>query len=162
MLELFPTILSALKPTGRLRDWTNFIKLLADGTFPVDNLAFQLLMDVSKWYSSETVYGMRYSKEVKHFWTLGYKLFKEKFIRFMGGHRNIGQISTGGQRGDLRTGNSKINFAVPDVKRLREHYSTGYVARGLLPYRDEKKVFSINMAIYDIDKYFVHILYHLR
>ena len=58
MLELFPTILSALKPTGRLWDWTNFIKLLADGTLPVDNLAFQLLMDVSKWYSSETVYGM--------------------------------------------------------------------------------------------------------
>ena len=79
MLELFPTILYALKPTGRLRGWTNFIKLLADGTFPVDNLAFQLLMDVSKWYSSETVYGMRYSEEVKHFWTLGYKLFKEKF-----------------------------------------------------------------------------------
>ena len=63
MLELFPAILSALKPTGRLRDWTNFIKLLADGTFPVDNLAFQLLMDVSKWYSSETVYGMRNSSK---------------------------------------------------------------------------------------------------
>ena len=44
---------------------------------------------------------------------------------------------------------SRIPFT--SNKHNAQHYSTGYVARGLLPYREEKEVFSINMAIYNID-----------
>ena len=54
---------------------------------------------------------MRYSKETTPFWSLGYKLFKGKFLRFMGGQKS--SISD-------NECSKLINFVIPDCKRLQK------------------------------------------
>ena len=46
--------------------------------------------DVVQWYDLDHPGLMRYSHRVKSFWNIGYKLFKERFVRFMGGYKNQG------------------------------------------------------------------------
>ena len=87
--------------------------MIADGTFPLDNIAFQIFLDVAEWFGLENTVAMWYSPNVVKFWRIGYRLFHGKFLRFMGGYKNLGQ---GGR--ELRPVDSKINFAVPNVKQL--------------------------------------------
>ena len=47
-----------------------------DGTFPLNNISYQLFLDTVQWHSLSDKRLMRYSNEVKRFWALGYKLFK--------------------------------------------------------------------------------------
>ena len=42
-------------------------------------------MDVVQWHSLEC------SEKVKRFWSIGYKLFNERFVRYMGGYKNKGE-----------------------------------------------------------------------
>ena len=78
---------------------------MENGVYPSNAIAYELWMDTIEYLSAEDVHVMKYKDEIKHFWSLGYKLFKGNFVRFMSGFKS--------QR--------KINFAVPDVKILREH-----------------------------------------
>ena len=63
---------------------------------------------------------MRYFRnETRRFWDIGYRLFKGKFLRFMAGPRNVGQIVSGiDQRGRCDPANAKINFAIPALNNL--------------------------------------------
>ncbi|VDI01697.1 Hypothetical predicted protein [Mytilus galloprovincialis] len=58
---------------------------------------------------------MRYSEDVKRFWRVGLKLFKGKFVRFMSGIKNKGQLDI---KGKYNPSDSKINFAVPNRQVL--------------------------------------------
>ena len=56
-------------------------------------MAYALWMDTIEYITSENVHGMGYSEEseeIKDFLTLGYKMFKGKFVRLMGGLKNKG------------------------------------------------------------------------
>ena len=58
--------------------------------------------------------------QTKKFWKLGWMLFGGKFIRFMTGYKNTTQVTFGDtSRGNFNPETSDINFAVPDIKVLR-------------------------------------------
>ena len=67
--------------------------MLALASFPMDNIAFLLFLDVVKWHNSETTTLMRYEcPAVNKFWQIGYKIFHGKWLRFMSGPKNTGDI----------------------------------------------------------------------
>jgi hypothetical protein len=118
--KLMPEMMDFLQASGRLNSWRNFLRTAKLGNFPTNNIAFHLFMDVADWYSCESVNAMRYSDKVKRFWSLGYKLFRERFLRFMGGYKNIGQVASGERKGCLSTSDSQINFIAPSASVLRD------------------------------------------
>lgn len=63
---------------------------------------------------------MRYIRpETRQFLEVGYRLFRGKFLRFMSGPRNTGQVIEGKQeKGFCISYDSEINFAVPSLKTL--------------------------------------------
>lgn len=62
---------------------------------------------------------MRYSEEVKLFWRTGLRLFGGRFLRFMGGPKNKGQIiCSESLPGSYNPENSKVNFVVPDRRTI--------------------------------------------
>jgi hypothetical protein len=67
--------------------------MLALASFPMDNIAFLLFLDVVKWHNSETTILIRYEcPAVNKFWRIGYKIFHGKWLRFMSGPKNTGDI----------------------------------------------------------------------
>ena len=90
--DLLPEAVAKLENSGHLQTWITLHEMIADGTFPMDNIAFRLFMDVVRFLSLPTSAGMRYSNDVKQFWRTGYLLFKGKFLRFMGGPKHAGQM----------------------------------------------------------------------
>ncbi len=89
--SLLPRVTAFLKERDQLDDWTSFMRQLSEGTFPTNNLAYKLFLDVVKLHEQGSIYAMRYSPTVKQFWAVGYRLFKSTFIRFMGGLKCQGQ-----------------------------------------------------------------------
>ena len=71
-------------------------------------------MDVVKFLSTTNTVNMRYTKSVKQFWRLGYKIFKMKFVSFMGGYKNQGKVVPSYERYDPVK--AKINFVVSNLK----------------------------------------------
>ena len=66
--------------SGKLHDWDKAIQMIKD-KLPLDNISHELLFDVVQWYMYDLDHpGM----------SIGYKLFKEKCVRFMGGYKNQG------------------------------------------------------------------------
>jgi hypothetical protein len=89
---LLSILLTQLKETGVIKPWIQFHKLVNDGKFPLNNIAF--------WYA-------------------GYRLFYGKFLRCMGGITNQGQILDGSTcKGQSIPSKAKINFAVQDRRSL--------------------------------------------
>jgi hypothetical protein len=109
--ELFSELVSAMqKALPFLEDESStlltFFRLISDGTFPKNNISIQLFLDVVRWHGNKTK--MTYSNDVKKFWTVGYKLFKGKFLHFM----------KGDMKGDVKENQSDINFAVPSFPTI--------------------------------------------
>ena len=76
IVSLIPTVIDDLKRAGKLTEYISFHKLVGDGKFPLNNLAFLLFLDVVRWFGTETaIYSMRYSEEIKLFWKTGLRLF---------------------------------------------------------------------------------------
>jgi hypothetical protein len=100
MEEMLPHVLAEVHQAGFLQEYILFNKLMSEGAFPFENIAFLLFLDVIKWHNNENIQQMRYSDTVKSFWKLGYRLFHGRFLRFMGGVEN------------------DHNFIVPDRKIL--------------------------------------------
>ena len=92
LLTLIPIVAQKLHENEILADFIVLMKGIADGTFPLTNIAFHLLLDVARWYSCLGTRQITYSKETMHFWKIGYKLFHGNFVRFMGGLKNTGQL----------------------------------------------------------------------
>lgn len=64
---------------------------------------------------------MRYSEQVKLFWRTGLRLFGGRFLRFMGGPKNKGNIvCSESSQGSFDPAKSKVNFIVPDRRALSE------------------------------------------
>lgn len=88
--------------------------------FPLDNIAFLLFLDIVDRYDILTTSEMRYIRpETKQFWEVGYRLFKGKFLRFMAGPKNTGNVTEGLEKlGSCQASKSKMNFAVPSLTTL--------------------------------------------
>ena len=90
--EIFSEAIQVLKHEDLDSAFFDFFRLVRDGKFPLDNIALTLFIDVIRWFSCETSTQLRYSRESKTFWKLGYVLFGGRFVQFMGGLKNEGQI----------------------------------------------------------------------
>ncbi len=125
-IERTPNVLQHLRNNGMLDIFCMLWELLERRRFPMDNICLSLFADVVKWYGSESsTTTMRYSVMTKLFWRTGYKLFKGKFLKFMGGFKNIGNIIAGQcKRGIYNPMESRINFAVPSLEFLNESSQT--------------------------------------
>ena len=136
--ELLPTVLESLAADGFDKTLLDFFKLVASGEFPVQNIAFLLWTETVKWYNCKSTTTMRYSDATKKFWKLGYKLFGGRFVCFMSGFKNSNQVVLQEtSAGSYAPDKSDINFAVPDMKLLREfepydiEYSNGCETPGI-------------------------------
>ncbi len=115
--RLLPHAVDFLREHGQLDDWMHVMRQLAGGTFPVDNIAYRLFLDVVNFHEHGNIFAMQYSANVKQFWAAGYRLFKSKFVRFMGGLKCQGQDQDN-QKGS--SAQAKVNFVCPDLKTLRQ------------------------------------------
>ncbi|CAH1798622.1 unnamed protein product [Owenia fusiformis] len=112
--KLLPEVIANLAREGVLTSVYKFIKLVADGEFPIENMAFLCFLDVVEWYSHDSTTRMRYKyPSTTKFWRIGWRLFKGKYMRFMAGTKNKGT-------GSLDPKSSKINFAVPNRDVLKD------------------------------------------
>ena len=74
---------------------------------------------------------MRYMDKTKVFWKLGWCIFGGKFIRFLSGFKNEGQVVQGEtMKGNFKQEVSDINFAIPRLDILRD----------FCPYRDDNSM----------------------
>ena len=90
---MLPNVLRTLKQADKVNEFIQFNRLLSEGKFPMNNIALLLFLDVVRWYSlDDATTTMRYSEEVKEFWRTGLRLFHGRFLRYMGGPKNKGQI----------------------------------------------------------------------
>jgi len=120
LIEMLPSVLETLKIHNQLSTYMKWCKLLKEGKFPLDNICYMLFLDLVEWFDKPFTSQMRYLREdTRQFWEVGYRLFKGKFIRFVTGSRNFGQIVDGStERGFCTPQKAKINFPVPSVKTL--------------------------------------------
>ena len=65
MLELVPKVMEQLENVGVSDQMLDFFKVVAVGKFPMDNIAFQLWLEVAKWFSTDNA--VRYSTVTKMF-----------------------------------------------------------------------------------------------
>ena len=106
-----------LKAAGKYEAFKKFMTLVANATFPLGNIAFLLFLDIITWFSESNSSKMKYLyPETVQFWRIGQKLFHGRFLRFISGPKNQGQIVQGSTyRGVCDTKESCINFAVPSA-----------------------------------------------
>ena len=70
----------------------------------------------------QTTTQMNYSEQSLDFWKVGYRLMGDRFLLFMGGMKNQGQVMSGStERGHFDPKESNINFAVPSTSVVRQH-----------------------------------------
>ena len=111
IIELIPSVCKFLLQQGAINQQkiTEYLSQLAEGSFPIKNLAYKLFLDVIEWHTMTDHSQMRYSMETKKFWYLGQKIFNQKFLTLLKGH------------GRFTSHDSEINFAVPDNKTLNRY-----------------------------------------
>ena len=109
MLEQhLPNGMKAIKRSGQYEDWLLFTKMLMGGTFPTDNISYRLFLDVLHFYSTTNIHAVRYCDSTKKVWSLGFRLFKGRFLRFMGGIKSISS-----NKHESKPSDSRVNFIVP-------------------------------------------------
>ena len=109
---------------------TYLMNLLADRKMLLDNIAYQLFLDVVNFYSCQDTKLMRYNDVTKKFQFIGKKLFHSKFIHFLLGYKHMGAFvekmnaekCLDMSRYELDPSTTKINFAVPS--KSAEKYIT--------------------------------------
>jgi hypothetical protein len=121
LVNLLPGVLKTLKDSGHVSDYLAFNRLLIENRFPVNYIAFLLFLDVVRWMDlDKSTTSMSYSDDVKLFWSTGCRLFHGRFLRFMGGSKNKGQIiDSEAEQGTFKSEKSKVNFVVPDRRVLQ-------------------------------------------
>ena len=123
-VAIFYEAIDRLREHNLNEELISFLTLVAQGQFPLDNVAFLSFIDVVKWFNCEDVRSMRDSDTIKKFFWLGKKLFGSRFIRFMSGPKNETDVLLGKQ--NLSPLNSKVNFACPGEPVLRNYNPLGY------------------------------------
>jgi hypothetical protein len=137
MSKLLPAVLNNLHEAGILSTYHKFMSLVNSKKFPLDNIAFLLFLDVVNWFSTDKTSEMRYEfQATSQFWMIGYALFHSRFLRFMTGEKNHGQVISGtSSTGSLLSADSKVNFIVPNQKKIRqlvEEVDLGDMAPGVM------------------------------
>ena len=101
-----------------------FVDLVSKNDFPLNNIAWQLFLDVVRFYNADNVTGLRFDDENSSnmlFWIYGQWLMHGKFTRFMAGEKFAGALTLGQRiKGRLNPKGIDIDFAVPSDKTLRE------------------------------------------
>jgi hypothetical protein len=92
---IIPSVLKTLEKSGLREDFCLLLNGISSGTFPVNNIALILLLDVAKWFSLSNTTQMVYSEESMKFWKILYKLFHGKALRFMSGANSTVQVIDG-------------------------------------------------------------------
>ena len=122
--EVLPSVCLLLHEKNLLHDFTTLLTLISDEKFPLDNIAFRLLLEVARWYGLKSTTQMFYSDETMLFWRVIYQLYHGSIIRFLSGDKATGQYLTGEcAKGDIDLQLGHINFAVPSIKNIREYIS---------------------------------------
>ena len=90
--------------------------MVNDGSFPFENRAFFLFMDVCRFLSCKNTSRIGYSDKVKHFWRIGYRLFHGKWLKFMRGPKFTGTLTTGqSHKGIFSPADAKIKNEGPMI-----------------------------------------------
>ncbi len=120
--HLLPAVTEHLRQQNRLREWITFFRLISEGQFSVSRLAGQLFLDVIRFNEAKSIHAMRFTDEVKQFWSVGLALFHGKFIRFMGGLKCAGQLTDDSHctKSELLPDVSKVNCVCPNIKCLKD------------------------------------------
>ncbi|XP_053408044.1 uncharacterized protein LOC123533426 [Mercenaria mercenaria] len=146
---LLPSVTAHLADCGRLHEWMNFFHLIDSGDFSVKHIAAKLFLDVIKFSRLEDVRLMRYTPEVRQFWTVGQALFKYKFLRFMGGYNVFsGAIEHGDSDNKSMTKSdiNMINFVCPNkdvLKEARKNYALDCSTPGIIHSNTHKDLYKI-------------------
>lgn len=119
-MKRLPKVLQQLATEHLLTDFTMFFRMVSEGRYPLNNIAFLLWLDTVKWHGLRSTTNMTYGKKTMTFWHIGYMLFHGKFLRLMSGKRNLGQLVTERTtRGSYDPSEGSINFAVPLPEYIR-------------------------------------------
>ena len=89
---LLDKIIDKLYDSGDLNDFMTFLKLLANGKLPHNNIVVQLLFERAKFQDCKNTVGMRYRKVTKLFWSIVYRLCKGVGLKFFSSEKNWGQV----------------------------------------------------------------------
>ena len=125
-----------------------FVESLYDGSIPIDNIVLLLMLERAKFGKLKNTCSMRYRKVTKIFWSIVYRLCKSTGLKFFSGGKNWGQVvSKESEKSRYAGKTSKINFAVPDEKMIREITSSlpkvippGIIEKSLNLLRNRKDV----------------------
>ena len=119
--KLLMNLVEKLDDEGNLNDFMNLIEQLSTGELSANNIVLLLLLDRVRFQKCTTTVGMRYRNVTKLFWSVVYRLCKGVGLKFFGGKKNWGQlVSKQCDKSKYSPQKSKVNFAVPDEKVLRE------------------------------------------
>ena len=119
--DLWKKIVKLLDESNNLRDFMTLIHCLSTGLIPMDNIVFLLLLERAHFGYIKNTVGMRYRGVTKLFWSIVYRLCKSTGLKFFSGSKHWGTVVSKECAKSQYPGNrSKINFAVPDEKMLRE------------------------------------------
>ena len=101
-----------LKSIDRVDNWTLFFQEIKQGTFPPENIAFELFLDVVKWYIFNAIQG-----KSETLLELRIQIVQANIYKIYGwfrGFKNKGDIVKGdGRRVEIFVEKSKLNFAIP-------------------------------------------------
>ena len=121
-LPLLSNVVTLLYESGQLNDFMHLLEYLSDKSFPCTNIVFVLLMERIRFQSCSNTIGMRYCGLTKKFWTIVYRLCKGVGLKFFSEEKNWGQvINKSTSKSKYSPTKSKVNFAVPDEKVLRNY-----------------------------------------
>ena len=67
IVEVFQDVLDKLSDVGKKVKLLKFFKLVQDGKFPLNNIAFELFLDIVEWFDKDESRKMRYSPSTLHF-----------------------------------------------------------------------------------------------
>ena len=67
LVSLIPDVLANLATNNQKDTFIKFNKMVAEGTFPMTNIAYLLFLDIVEWFSTESTTQMRYSDETKKY-----------------------------------------------------------------------------------------------
>ena len=119
---LLSNVVTVLYESGQLNDFMHLLEYLSDKSFPCTNIVFVLLMERIRFQSCSNTIGMRYCGLTKKFWMIVYRLCKGVGLKFFSGEKNWGQvINKSSSKSKYSPTKSKVNFAVPDEKVLRNY-----------------------------------------
>ena len=120
--NLLWNIVRNMDKEGNLNDFLLLMELLSTGELPSNNIVLLLLLDRARFQRCHNTIGMHYRDVCKLFWSIVYRLCKGVGLKFFGGSKNWGQvISKKCPKSKYDPKISKINFAVPSEKVLRDY-----------------------------------------